>query len=194
MSDDIIELQETVIGHVEFSDSVVVSDPCYDRGTWCGEFGLDIKPGKYEGRALHGHLADWPTWGERVHRLSAVRVDERIDRWVYCTSLGVDAGRMSIYDDEHYDAKGDEWKGPPQYQKHEHGFVSSSGLGDGSYPLYHALNDKDEIVGYSVVFLIPNWALKPLVDEDQRYDMSDDSLTVFAGGPASVFLKTEEEE
>lgn len=194
MSDDIIELQETVIGHVEFSDSVVVSDPCYDRGTWCGEFGLDIKPGKYEGRALHGHLANWPTWGERVHRLSAVRVDERIDRWVYCTSLGVDSGTMSIYDDEHYDAKGEEWMGPPRYQKHEHGFVSSSGLGDGSYPLYHALNDKDEIVGYSVVFLIPEWAIKPLVDEDKCYDSSDDSLTVFAGGPASVFLKTEEEE
>ena len=60
MSNDIIELQETVIGHVEFSDSVVVSDPSYGRGTWCGEFGLDIKPGRYEGRALHGHLADWP--------------------------------------------------------------------------------------------------------------------------------------
>ena len=194
MSEKIIELQETVIGHVEFSDSVVVSDPCYDRGTWCGEFGLEIKPGRYEGRVLHGHLAGWDTWGERVHRLSAVRVDEIIDRWVYCTNLSVDAGRMSIYDDVHYDAKGDEWMGPPDYQKHEHGFVSSSGLGDGSYPLYHALNDKDEIVGYSVVFLIPNWAIKPLVDEDQRYDMSDDSLTVFAGGPASVFLKTEEEE
>jgi len=194
MSNDIIELQETVIGHVEFSDSVVVSDPSYGRGTWCGEFGLDIKPGRYEGRALHGHLADWPAWGERVHRLSAVRVDERINRWVFCTNLGVDAGMMSIYDDPHYDAKGDEWMGPPQYQKHEHGFVSSSGLGDGTYPLYHALNDKDEIVGYSVVFLIPEWAIKPLVDEDQSYDSSDDSLTVFAGGPASVFLKTEEEE
>ena len=40
--------QNHKIGEVLFVDGLVdVSDPCYDRGTWCARYDVKVKPGKY---------------------------------------------------------------------------------------------------------------------------------------------------
>lgn len=40
--------QNHKIGEVSFTDGLVdVSDPCYDRGTWCACYDVKVMPGKY---------------------------------------------------------------------------------------------------------------------------------------------------
>ena len=36
-------------GEINIADGLVdITDPCYDKGTWCAMFGYKIKPGKYK--------------------------------------------------------------------------------------------------------------------------------------------------
>tara|TARA_Y100000389_G_scaffold204501_1_gene257467 strand:+ start:2981 stop:3559 length:579 start_codon:yes stop_codon:yes gene_type:complete len=166
-------LEEEIIGQRRFSDRVCISDPCYDRGTWCGEFDLDIKEGSYECRTIVG---EWANWGRRVWRLTAVHENEKVTKWKFETNLGVDAAMMSIicsvyYDTERHEALSDYRSNAGQTG---HGFYSNSGLGDGSYALFCGHNDKNEIVALSVVFLYPDGVEESVADEDGMYSFSNE--------------------
>ena len=166
-------LEEQVIGRRQFSNNVCVSDPCYDRGTWCGEFDLDIKEGSYESRAIVG---EWSDWGSRVWRLVATHENETVTKWRFETNLGVDAAMMSIicsayYDTERHEALSDYQNSVGQTG---HGFYSNSGLGDGTYALFCGLNDKNEIVALSVIFLYPDGVEESVADEDGMYSFSNE--------------------
>ena len=43
-----MRLKKNVIGNRYFTDSVDITDPCYDRDTWCRMNGVKIKPGNYK--------------------------------------------------------------------------------------------------------------------------------------------------
>ena len=166
-------LEEEVIGQRRFSDRVCISDPCYDRGTWCGEFDLGIKEGLYECRTIVG---EWHDWGRRVWRLIAMRENEKVTKWQFETNLGVDAGMMSIICNEYYDAERQEALSDygSNAGQTRHGFYSNSGLGDGSYALFCGHNDKDEIVALSVIFLYPDGVEESVADEDGMYSFSNE--------------------
>ena len=186
-------LEEEVIGQARFSDRVCISDPCYERGTWRGEFDLDIKEGLYECRTIVG---EWHNWGHRVWRLMAMHENEEVTKWQFEISLGVDAGMMSIICSKHYDGERhlplSSWN--VSAGKTEHGFYSSSGLGDGSYALFCGHNDKDEIVALSVVFLYPDGVEKSVVDEDGYYSFEDEEtatiLSNYAGCSVEQYTPT----
>lgn len=182
-------LTESVLGAVEFSDTLCVSDPCYGRGTWCGEFDLGIKPGQYKATTLHGEFGGW---GERNWRIIAVKEDETIEEWEFVRELGVDAGCMSIicgskYDDEHDSMLSMRMDSISGF-KEGVGFVCDSGIGDGGYGLYMGRNGKGEVCAVSVSFLFPDSKFtEEEMENGIRY--SDERLIGYAVG--TEWWKTE---
>jgi len=168
-------LEEQVIGRRQFSNKVCVSDPSYLRGTWCGEYDLEIKEGSYKCHAIVGECEDW---GRRVWRLTTVHEDEKVTEWKYYTNLGVDAAMMSIICNKHYDTERHEALSDylSDAGHTENGFYSNSGIGDGTYTLFCGHNDKDEIVALSVVFLYPYGVEESLADEDGMYIFDEETV------------------
>ena len=185
---------------ITLGDRVVAADPCYDEGVWCAEFDIEMKPGTYDVRTVRGEVKGTYTndegeeksynWGTRTARLSVLLTDETVETWEPVSALGVDSGRMSIWDARNYaDAKDDrEWvvgryktthtgTGTKQVSK-----VSgpTPGLGDGSYFCYRGLNAKGEPVSLSIVFLYA----EGVYDEDGRLNIMDESAIPYIDGPA----------
>lgn len=192
-------MEENILGKAVFSDTVCATDPCYGRGTWCGKFDLKVKPGIYVGKTITGECGGW---GTRNWRLTATKENEEVKEWEFIAALGVDAGTMSIYDSEHYDEmnESDSWMTdfsqpdwPEKYPQRDlwpHGFVVSSGCGDGSYHLFAGKNGKGDTVALSVVFLFPESMEKAM--ENLTVDFDDKRFLPFAGGPLEDFIDKEE--
>lgn len=84
------------------SGRLVVSDPCYDKETWCGAYGLPAQNGKWVGFATYSDEGDW---GIRVECITAhVRgLKPEYLNWTKLTQeFGVDSGQMSIVDERYY--------------------------------------------------------------------------------------------
>ncbi len=160
------------VGTINLGNKVTVSDPCYESGTWCavtlnkvleGEFKCYIKEKKYG------------TWGSRVTEMVAIHNNYinavREDNYEYCIDVCVDSGTMSIADTVYYDNThnnddySEEW-----YQREvceatcgddnidyniadNQCFISTSGIGDGQYPVYGAFDSEDRLYAIKVVFL-----------------------------------------
>jgi hypothetical protein len=179
-------MEENILGKAVFSDTVCATDPCYSRGTWCGEFDLKVKPGVYVGKTLTKEMG---SWGHRNWRLSATKEDEEVKTWKFVNLLGVDAGTMSIYNSKHYDElNGSGWS---DRTSDDHGFVVSSGLGDGSYHLFAGQNEEGETVALSVVFLFPK-RINDWLEEEDGAPFSDERFLPFAGCPLEGFNEEEE--
>jgi hypothetical protein len=95
------------LGELELKDSVYVSDPCYDPGTWCQALIDNLKPGKYIGymkKADFGpgcfggiRVTDiWIIHSEHPHLYPIKILDPGID-------IGVDSGAAGIYDSDYYE-------------------------------------------------------------------------------------------
>jgi len=89
-----------VFDNIELSDKVIVSDPCYERGTWCaGE--LNILPGTYTPISRY---VDQGEWGVRVKSIEVQHVDwvDSIGWEVTKLDVGVDSGQAGIFDNSIY--------------------------------------------------------------------------------------------
>lgn len=161
---------------IQLSSNVMVSDPCYSVPTWCQTVLSNVLPGKYY-IAVHTDQEDRRNYGlVAVHENY---VSQR-KRWFTIGVFGVDSGQAGIFDmasyrnDEtaesittpEYDfALGREGDGDLWYEKmckltlatkdswgsYDSGVVSSSGWGDGEYPL-RVQRDKGKIVGIHLDF------------------------------------------
>lgn len=164
---------------INLSNEVVVSDPCYSRPTWCQTILQDVLPGRFIAQ-----VNEDPDSG-RCAEVLVIHEDyyqKRLD-YSYHGGCGVDSGQLGIFDASSYrddayaagittpkvefmipnDQEGDAW-----YEKmckltlsndgfgaYDAGIVSSSGFGDGMYPLDVARNDQGQIVAMQVVFIDP---------------------------------------
>lgn len=178
------------------SGKVVLSDPCYELGTWCQGVIDNVKNGTW--------IAEIEKSSEgRVSRLFAYHKDEHLDGYIIETNGehlkfdgGVDSGQFGFFD---YDRYRDDnsiigverlckdlfdiiCENQPFYSiccdrtlcsemwgVIPFGVISSSGYGDGSYPVFGLKNHKDEYVGFSVVFIDETEK-----DFDDGYDIYDD--------------------
>jgi len=141
------------LGTVEFSGRVVVSDPCYDRTTWCMQPDFPVRPGRYQ---VFVTISDEGEMGLRVASLMVCHedyVDETLAlEWqVAVTDIGVDSGQCGFFDDSVYPQSKDHPDCKPFYDEcceitlddcqagilqSGKGTVSSSGYGDSSYRLW----------------------------------------------------------
>ena len=63
-----MKLEQIQIGEFEVTDNVlVISDPCYEPGTWCMGQILDVKPGIWTAQIGICHNKKW---GDRVAYLA----------------------------------------------------------------------------------------------------------------------------
>ena len=71
------------LGEMEFTNEIRVSDPCYDKNTWCTKLITTARPGIWKGYALKGKEEEW---GERIQHIAIVH--ESVNYSDYVNSEG----------------------------------------------------------------------------------------------------------
>jgi hypothetical protein len=167
------------MNQITLSENVMVSDPCYTPDTWCQTKLNNVLPGLYN---VDVQKSDEGDWGIRVSSITVIHKDYTdTDDWEQHSECGVDSGQCGVFcmtsyrNDElsegitspesdfvlpYNDTEGDKW-----YEKmcmftlskdswgvYDTGVVSSSGIGDGQYPL-DVMMDGDKIVGMRLEYL-----------------------------------------
>ena len=149
---------EQTIGTINLTTGkVTVTDPCYDKGTWCSAELENVHKGEWE---VIIDRVSCSFWGNRVACLKLHVVGENITEYRERVNadIGGDAGVCGVFEDKpnygtsRWGSVCDEMKGFAGIAKKENAFGcvgawSNSGFGDGSYDLYVARNDDGEIIG-----------------------------------------------
>lgn len=183
---------------ITLGSSVVVSDPCYELGTWCQAVIKNVLPGTYY---TDVETSDQRNWGLRISELIVLHEDHFNKTPFTQTNynIGVDSGQCGVFDLETYrndfyskslgikpyfDVKddGDEFYNrmctltlsEDSWGTYEKGVVSSSGFGDGSYNLF-ILEYDNKIVGFRIVF-IDNDELEEEYLDDEDDELEDEYL------------------
>ena len=171
--------KETVVSLGEFqvdSGELIVSDPCYEPGTWCMGRLKNVRPGSWNAAAS---IASMGGWGNRVSRLSVWHEDapegDALTVREADFTVGVDSGQAGFFDAAHYcdpsviepapvqtcsdsesvwyDRCCELTLSPTQAGVLPFGAVSSSGFGDGGYSCLYYTNDTDEILRAEIVII-----------------------------------------
>lgn len=155
-----------VLGTFEVkSGKLIVSDPCYSRGTWCQGDLENVRTGKWTGLSVYGKT----DWGNRVWEVRAVHADYPIDLAISEKTdlhVGVDSGQAGIFDAEKFAGGEDSYGDGGWYDECCNltnsasqggilagGVVTSSGFGDGVYECF-ITRDNGKIVAAKVVFVM----------------------------------------
>ena len=168
------------MNQITLSENVMVSDPCYSPDTWCQTKLNSVLPGKYN---VDVQKSDLDGWGTRVSSITVIHENyEDTDDWEQHSECGVDSGQCGIFcmtsyrNDEivesittpesdfvlpYNDSEGDKWYdkmckftlSEDQSGLYDTGVVTSSGIGDGMYPIDVVYNDDEEIVGIRITYL-----------------------------------------
>jgi len=170
------------MNQITLSENVMVSDPCYTPDTWCQTKLDNVLPGLYnvdvdrhdEGTGwgtrvssitvIHKDYEDTDDWEQHsevgvdsgqcgVFCMTSYRNDEIAEG---ITTPTLDNPFVLPYNDK----GGDKWYEKichftlcePQWGLYDTGVVSSSGIGDGQYPL-DVMMDGDKIVGMRLEYL-----------------------------------------
>jgi len=83
---------------IKIKDKVIISDPCYKRGTWCMSEQCNMLDGNY-----NYYVEEINTdWGDKVKSIEIVHENyKRPKKWKYKNSLiGVDTGQAGIFCEE----------------------------------------------------------------------------------------------
>ena len=167
---------EQIIGTREYKGRVDVTDPCYDRDTWCRLNDVEIKPGEYECWADVWDNTQTNGWGERVARLGIRLLGSDERTFNYLGEIGVDAGLAGFFEDKK-DYTSEEWlefceeidRSNSKAWILNEGFFSSSGYGDGGYPVYAARDASGQIVALEIQFISEDEE-----DDEEDEDWEDD--------------------
>jgi len=163
---------------INLGSEVRVSDPCYGDDVWCKTRLTSVLPGEYH---VDVQKSDEGDWGNRVSSLTVTHRDYigKQLRYQEHGDIGVDSGQAGIFCESSYrndsieidtpehdftipfDESGDRW-----YEKmckftlsgegfgaYESGVVTSSGFGDGSYPLAVARDEDKNIVSMVITYI-----------------------------------------
>lgn len=176
------------------SGKVVLSDPCYELGTWCQGVINNVKNGEWCAEATHVE-----SWGRRVASLVSYHKDYpttandvMADGKILNFDGGVDSGQFGHFDFDGYRddnsiigvpricpepeniiCEDEPWYsmccdrtiGGDGFGVLPLGVVSSSGYGDGSYDTFGIMNENGEYVAFATIFI---------TDADMEDDSDDD--------------------
>lgn len=158
---------KTELGTFTVSGLLNVTDPCYEKGTWCSHL-LSVRPGDYKAFVEHSDEGDWGLRNSSLIISFAGIEYDRSEEQKTDANIGVDSGQAGFFDMSHYPEGVVGEYGEPQtfYGKacaatdneaqagivDNFGVVSSSGYGDGGYDLYIVMTD-GEITGARIEFI-----------------------------------------
>lgn len=158
------------------SGQLVVADPCYELDTNIIIMGV-LESAVSGNWTAEVEKVEIPDWGEANAKLTAYHhsvVDQgAFLEWIKCPFVaGVDSGQAGIFDINHYrvpDADGldvnadtdSDWylaccditENGEEAGVLTGGVVSRTGVGDGAYGVYKAVNDQGQVVGVKIVFI-----------------------------------------
>jgi hypothetical protein len=169
------------------SGSVVVSDPCYDLGTWCQGVLKNVKNGKWNASTLttDNHTAVLIASHESIKNKIAYTCpswnDEKFE-------VGVDAGLAGIFDAPEFNSEDDNYDDLNSWYRRcceasypsgiieNSGVVSSSGFGDGNY-ICRTITKDNEIVAIMIDFgILEEDEEEPEEEEDYDEGRTDETL------------------
>ena len=143
------------VGTKKFGPEIDITDPCYDRDVWCRLNNVKIKEGEY--RCV--------VWKERTdydYEIAKIGIYygdiPHAEKLEEIGEIGVDAGLAGFFNDKP-DYNDEEWMKlcsaieDEDYLINEEGFFSSSGYGDGCYPVYAEKDTNGEIISLEIVFM-----------------------------------------
>jgi len=86
---------------MKIQNKVIISDPCYDRGTWCMTEQDNMLEGDYN---YYVEETDDDSWGLRIKSIEIIHINyKRPSKWKFKNSLvGVDSGQAGIFCDSIY--------------------------------------------------------------------------------------------
>lgn len=161
-----MQLTPYTIGTRYFDERpVTVTDPCYNHTVWCRMDGLEIKPGNYTCIAWKSnHYYTDNTTNKRHYykrvAICGIYLDGVIPQFNTAEEIGeigVDAGLAGVFQDKP-DYDDEEWHNICNLIHNkdavlvDEGFFTSSGWGDGGYPVFAYKNKNGEIVGLEIRF------------------------------------------
>ena len=154
------------VGAIELGTKVDITDPCYNKGTWC-RMTTDCEPGTYKG---YVEMSDEGVWGTRVATVSIFKGDKMwsIEEMESIGSIGVDAGLAGFFNDKP-DFNDDEWSEfCDKIEEGEawnlyNGIFSSSGYGDGCYEVYA----NEERNAFTIVFINEEYENEEYEDDEE---------------------------
>lgn len=158
------------------SGQLVVADPCYELDTNIIIMGVleAVLNGTW---ASEVEKVEIPDWGEANAKLTAYHHSAAEQgaflEWIKCPFVaGVDSGQAGIFDIQKYripdaNATSDssdtdsDWylaccnitESGEEAGVLDGGVVSRTGIGDGAYGVYKAVNEQDQVVGVKIVFI-----------------------------------------
>jgi len=164
---------------IQLGSEVRVSDPCYTDDVWCKTQLKNVLPGEYN---VEVEFSDQGDWGNRVSGLTVVHKDHinKMQQWDFIGTIGVDSGQAGVFCETSYrnddivvktpesdftlpynDNAGDKWYenmckltlSEHSYGSYETGVVTSTGFGDGSYPLEVSKDADGKIVAVRIVYI-----------------------------------------
>lgn len=155
------------VGYRDFKGRVDITDPCYNRDVWCRMNSVEIAKGRYLCAVWKN---DKPTDSFDRGRIFTIGIylDGKVpehETMEKIGQIGVDAGLAGFFYDKP-DFTDKEWGdfcdriGCGHVFIETDSFFSSSGYGDGMYPVYAAKNEAGEIVSLEIRF----------IDEDDEED------------------------
>lgn len=168
------ELDIIKFSNITLGNKVMVSDPCYDIGTWCQIILENVKPGAYETYVVK---KDEDYWGIRCDSLIVKHVDKEINSniefVIHQGEVGVDSGQAGIFDFSIYPEKPHTRTSEDIFYenccnitlskmscgtlRNGKGIVSSSGYGDGGYTLIVSEDEHGQIDYMHILFIGPEF-------------------------------------
>jgi hypothetical protein len=165
------------------SGKMRATDPCYSKDINCGVVLHDVMNGDWRFKLVWSDQGDWGVrvkeiivWNEAV--LDAKKVDKISFIEVDNNYIGVDSGQAGFFDEDLYPDNGSEDKqfyhkigegtlSPRSVGIVPFGVASSSGFGDGGYPLYTHRNKDGKLIAAKIDYMPP--------DEDENADDEDET-------------------
>jgi len=187
------------MNQITLSENVMVYDPCYSLDTWCQTKLDNVLPGLYNVEVEKSDEGDWGVRVSGITILHESITDDGISlEWEDHSECGVDSGQCGIFcmtsyrNDElsegittpendfvlsYNDNEGDKWYekmcrftlSKDQFGLYDTGVVTSSGLGDGQYPV-EVMMDKEKIVGIRITYLGNSDEELLSEDDDEEFD------------------------
>ena len=186
------------MNQITLSENVMVSDPCYTPDTWCQTKLNNVLPGRYNVQVEKSDEGDWGTRVSSITVIHEDYTDGQVDWdqhsdlgvdsgscGIFCMtsyrndeiSEGITTPDVNFnLGDYRKDDGGERWYekmckftlDKQQWGLYDTGVVSSSGYGDGQYPM-EVMVDGDKVVGIKITYL-GHGDEELFEDEEDEYD------------------------